>query len=1386
LAYVTAIGADPAQVDYRLGLGHGCTEQGVAQVQFSYHADGRERPLRWVGSGLEAFGIAPGSELTPDQFDAARALMAGCDPRSGQRLVAPKLAVLDGAKLPLPPLLQALRAAAGQRDVGLGEMFAAPKDRAAIMRAERAVARSGDGARLRADEAGHLAEAAGLDPGQVWGTDAYRSALGNLTHSRVQLAPDGSRTEVLVPRRAVVGNLGYDISFTLPKSHSLLLAFADEATAHRIEAVYDAAVADTFAWLESSTCYGMRGKHGEGRTAQTVQGNGFAGWAMTHRAARPIGDAVVGDPHWHVHVTIANLTRGGDGKWSTVGAGGRDLMRHAPAVDHVLKALVRRELSDSFGVSFQRSERTGAWEVTAIPDATLVAFSKRGASIAGLLTDLGFDPDTASRRAQDLAAAQSRQHKSHATAAPDATLRQIWQDQARAQGVDPVALAATALPGRLPQRLPEEQTTLAVVVDRLLDPESGLTATGRRFTRADALAAVADALPHGAGTITEIEGLTDKALAHPQFLALPAAGAEIAEHAGIVSNGPRHLLDASHMTNAARWSTADVFAAEQVILRAAAGRARGAACVGMDAAGMAISAVEATAGHRLSHEQASAVLRLTASDRALDAVLGAPGTGKTTMLAAARTAWDSEGFVVAGAATAAVAAANLQVESGIASRTLAQWLHRIDTGPGLAGVDVLVLDEANLTDDRARAALYTEAARTGTKVVEVGDPQQLRGVGCGSLFGRVHAMVDGPVLTENHRQRDADERAAITAWREGRPLESLESWAARGRIVAADTPDAAVAGLLAKWMHERVGAPDAHTEIASVVMLAATNLSVERLNTAAQAVRAATGELGHGRTYNLEGGRDLLLHEGDHVLIRLNDRNQRMHEGPDVLNGYRGVVEHIGAAGRLAVAWRKAGPDGPQVQRAVLDPGFIASGGLSLGYAMTVHKAEGLTVGSGWARPDGTSGGGVVLVHAAGMDPAALHVATTRHRERVLLFAAPGQLEQPPGAAWDRSVDPVERVVSALAQQAGADRGSPNDVPLHDDLGRTASPTSGAAPVPEPAADSAAERRELMARLELNQLADQMREAWTAHADTAGELARAETQLSIARDWAARCEHDAHKLADSTARLAEARQAAEAARAVGEPAAARIAGRTTGLREQIHAAWAREYEPARAAAADYLAGPGRLGMNQRRVNRAEDTLHRWAAQWRHLHPGLDTTDTTRLAWQASLHPANHDHILSRSFAARVAEQAHLELPGEHAAAAAAKAATKHAETVAAENRQLDSHQAMRRLSPPGLERLHRDPARAVEQATDTHLRATEAHTSATARITQLREHPIVQAQPDPEHWIENLHTGWSAARTVAAALQRAARAAERAVEPDHSYYRSHHHDLHREGPNLGL
>ena len=1035
MAYVTPIGSNPAQIEYRLSGSHGCTA-GATDEQLDYHLHGQERPLVWVGAGLGEVGIEAGTVLEPEGYDQARALMNGLDPRTGERLVEAKLGIPDDAKVSVGPLVRGIHAACEQAGASPAELLGSERLTGIFERAERALAGKGEGALLRADDAGQLADGAGLSVEEVWGEKTYAAAVANLTQTRTITLADGSTAEEVVPRRVTVGNLGYDVSFTLPKSHSLLLAFAGEEDAKAIEATFASNVGRTFDWLEATTAYGMRGHHGGGRSAQTVAGSGFLGWAMTHRAARPVGDRLVGDPHWHVHVSIANMTKGLDGRWSTVAAGGRDLMRHAPAVDHVLKALVRHELNARFGVQFERNPRSKAWEVAAIPDETLREFSKRGTSIAAMLAELGLDAESASSAQTRLAKDRTRQAKTEGTGATDVELREQWQDEARAAGFNPDELAADALAG-VPSGagVDDRAHLLAEVVRAITDPESGLTGRRRRFTTADALAAVADAMAGGAGTVEEIESLTQEALT--------AAGIVDLAQAPTRGHDSKHQLGAGHMQNAVRYTTADVVAAERIILQAAAASrpGDGAAHVDERTAALAQSVIETSQGFDLSVEQGAIMTAIVTSDRSVEYLIGPPGTGKTTLMRGCRAAWEAGELRVAGAATAAVAAQNLQSESGIGSRTVASWIlsiqDRTNTG-GLSAVDVLVLDEANLTDDRDRAVLYGEAARTGTKIVEVGDPKQLRGVGCGSSFGYVAATIGAHELTENRRQRDEDERAILTAVREGRYAQALGEWAGKGSVVITADADSAAVAMTAEWMRQRLGAPDAFAEMRGLLMLAATNESVERLNDAAHAIRGVQGELGRSHTYDLAMGGRLDVAVGDFVMIRRNDRAERRHTGDDILNGYRAEVTGIDKRGNLSVRWESETSDGRQLRTATLPPAYVGAGGVQLAYAMTTHKAEGQTVAEAWTRPDGSSHRGTVLVQAAGADQQSLYVALSRHVGEVRMFAGLDQVEgsqsayeRGPAASDSRR---TARGIEAIAEHMGATETNENDRPVHEDL----------------------------------------------------------------------------------------------------------------------------------------------------------------------------------------------------------------------------------------------------------------------------------------------------------------------------------------------------------------
>ncbi|MFD9701288.1 MobF family relaxase [Lentzea sp. NPDC059081] len=1080
---MTAIGGSPEQIGYRLGQQHGCVASAAGDAR-PEHTAGVARPLIWIGRALADLGIEAGTELTPDQFPLARAMMAGYHPHTGEQLVEHKRAVPSEAKVPIAQLVRLIEGVAREADVDVAEVLRHREGRWAgtcsrrmldmFNRARRAVSREGELAMLRADHAGQLADAAELRLSDIWEPGVFKAAAANLTKTITVTAEDGTRTDVVVDNRVIVGNRGYDITLTLPKSFSLLREFVDDDTGSELDAVYVDHGAATFVWLESNTAYGMRGHHGDGSTASTVPGNGFAGWAMIHSAARPAAGQCCGDPHWHVHFTIANMTKGPDGRWSTVAAGGRDLMRHIPAAAKLLHANARHVLSQHYGIAWRRSDRTGQWEVASIPDAAIKEFSQRGADIRAMLLDLGFTEQDASRSLKRLVQQETRRAKAYVPPMAS-TRRDHYRQRAVDIGLDPDLMARTAHNPVVADEA-TRQPSIDELAELLQDVEQGLTANTRRFSRIDALAAVADALPNGA-THDTVEALTDSVLRHAGFIPLIRGDDTQTD----IDMGRRRQLGADHMTNSQLYTTHDIVAAEKTIVAAARASHDNQTPIRVSRADaeMAAATVEAANEFVLSREQRRELLNLVTSGRAVDALIGGPGSGKTTLMEAARVAYESSGFVVAGASTQGVAAQNLQAASGIHSRTVAQWRWRIDHGEGLQGVDVLIVDEAGMTNDRDRAALYRAAEASGTKIVEIFDPKQLRGVGCGSMVAVVHKIVDGGALLDNRRQADEDERATVAAWRDGNYTEALTSWADRDRLVVGKTKRDTTAAMLATWIDQRIGAPDPHTEMRGLLMVASTNDQVERLNAGAQAIREVQGELGRGHSYDLRGGNTLRLHENDHVLVRLNERGTR---GPDALNGYRGVITRIDGNGHLTVTWTRAVPGGYTHESRTFDPAYVAKGGLSHGYALTAHKSQGLTINKTWTGDDARRRGGAVLFHAPGADNRSFLVATSRHSQAVWTFAALQDFETSQDTYVHGEADSIfarrRRVITKMVDWAKATEVNANDRPVLVDLKQLDDP----APAQRPAASSVVDAEHQASRTQRRATEELLRDVWLDHA----------------------------------------------------------------------------------------------------------------------------------------------------------------------------------------------------------------------------------------------------------------------------------------------------------------
>jgi Ti-type conjugative transfer relaxase TraA len=325
----------------------------------------------------------------------------------------------------------------------------------------------------------------------------------------------------------------------------------------------------------------------------------------------------------------------------------------------------------------------------------------------------------------------------------------------------------------------------------------------------------------------------------------------------------------------------------------------------------------------LSEEQAELVRRLTRSGDGVEVVRAAAGTGKAYALAAARSAWAAGGYQVFGCALSARAAAELRDQSGIQTTTITRLLGDLDHGHTVGERAVLVVDEAGMVGTRAIAEIARHAAHAKTKLVLVGDDRQLPEIEAGGAFRGLAARLGAAELREVRRQRERWDRDALNALRGG----DVAGWAQRyrehGRVVGAPDPEATRAALVSDWWRAHKEAPEKAT-----MMIALRRVDVAELNARARACMRASGRLGD---QELEAAGTLFA-SGDRVVAQRNDRRL------GVTNGTLATVSAVDLERRSITANTDRG------EKLELDSSYLDNGKLAHAYALTAHKAQGMTV----------------------------------------------------------------------------------------------------------------------------------------------------------------------------------------------------------------------------------------------------------------------------------------------------------------------------------------------------------------------------------------------------------------------------------------------------------
>ncbi|MDQ0691455.1 MobF family relaxase [Arthrobacter sp. W4I7] len=773
-------------------------------------------------------------------------------------------------------------------------------------------------------------------------------------------------------RHAVVG---FDLTFSVPKSVSVLWALSPRSTQDQILRTHHEAVQATLAWLEEQVIHTRAGRNGVAH----VGSRGVIAAAFDHWESR------TGDPQLHTHLVIANrIKRITDGAWVTLDS--RTLYKAAVAASEHYNGLLFDALHKQLGTDTDIripviSTHNPSQQLTGIDEDLIREFSNRSRLInvetdrlvAEWTKEHGYPPSTAT-------VIKLRQQATLATRVPKSELptplhqlSREWKARATAKGFPP-------------------DDVIAATIDRSRSAPVGFT----DFT-SDWICAVAtltrERVAHKRSTWNRWNLLAEAERVCAQVRcrtaadrsALMDAVATAAEQQSVPLNDYRYTVpapaeaDIRHGTRSVfdfhgsrLYTDTSTLACEDAVM--AARNDDGGPAVRADVIMDLLDQVQQPEKRMLHSDQRAAVAGVVLSGNRLDAIVGPAGTGKTTTLGAVKKVWEAEygaGSVV-GLAPAAASAEVLGRELAMATENVTKWLHesagqgassragrffnvqaQLTTTPvgerrsialtqeaaRLAATQerwcfhmnqLVIIDEASMVSTFQLAALVQQAQEAGAKILLVGDPGQLDAIDAGGVLGWLDRQGKATRLSTVWRFHEEWERTASLDLRKG-DYSAIADYEHHGRIRHGTYLNMADQAYLAWQADTRAGK--------SSILIAADNETVGLLNERAQADRVAQGEVDPEQTVLLSDG--LRAGCGDAIIARGNDRKLVDSGGAFVRNGTLFDVEGTNRRDGSLLARRR------DTGASVLLPRAYLESSVELGYATTAHRSQGITVDTG-------------------------------------------------------------------------------------------------------------------------------------------------------------------------------------------------------------------------------------------------------------------------------------------------------------------------------------------------------------------------------------------------------------------------------------------------------
>ncbi|KTC97875.1 Ti-type conjugative transfer relaxase TraA [Legionella erythra] len=329
--------------------------------------------------------------------------------------------------------------------------------------------------------------------------------------------------------------------------------------------------------------------------------------------------------------------------------------------------------------------------------------------------------------------------------------------------------------------------------------------------------------------------------------------------------------------------------------------------------------------YQLNDEQRDAFSYITQGND-ISVLIGRPGVGKSYLLKPIKEYFEANDCRVLGVSLSGKVAKALQSETGIESSTITSLAYRLSTNRmKLRRNDVLIIDEAGMVDFSSLAYLIEAASKAKAKVILVGDPDQLKPIHKGEIFRGIAAHTGYIELEQIRRQRDEGDRMASMDLAKGEIANALNHYAQKGAIRFADYVSESQDAMVKSWAAAIHNVDDCQNN----TMLAFSRAAVYSLNEQAREHLKNKEVIGREEFhyFNADENQVIPLAQGERILLRQNDKTLGVRNG-DLATIL--AIDDKSLTARL--------DSGEQV---VIPKSYNH---IQYGYALTVYKAQGMTV----------------------------------------------------------------------------------------------------------------------------------------------------------------------------------------------------------------------------------------------------------------------------------------------------------------------------------------------------------------------------------------------------------------------------------------------------------